>query len=75
MVYDTIWSPIMSKTNFFFARRVSTTLIGISTTQVLHAFNPDIVTGTINGFDCIYAQGQKAEAFLDMCGFFGNYLA
>lgn len=51
------------------ARTVSLTVPGSLANQVPNAFIPDILTGTVNVFDCIEDQGPSAKAFLNMCRF------
>lgn len=52
---------------------VSLTPPGVSTSQLWDALILDIVTVTINGFDCIDAQGKRGKVVLDTCRILCDY--
>lgn len=60
---------------FSFIRSVALEPTGISNIQILDAFIPDIITGTINDFYCDDFQDQKAKALLDISKLLCNFSA
>ena len=56
-------------------RTVSLTPAGVSTNSVLEFIIEDLVVGSIDGFDCIDAFGEKVKVFFDIMGFLGDYPA
>lgn len=56
-------------------RTVSLTPAGVSTNSVLEYIIEDLVTGSIDGFDCVDAFGDEVKVFFDIMGFLGDYPA
>ncbi len=56
-------------------RTVSLTPAGVSTNSVLNFLIEDLVRGTLEGFDCVDAFGNRVKVFFDVLGFIGDYPA
>ena len=56
-------------------RTISLTPAGVSTNSVIDHIIEDLVTGTIEGFECIDAFGELVTVFFDIMGFIGDYPA
>ena len=56
-------------------RTVSLTPPGVSTNEVLHFLIEDLVTGSLDGFICTDAFGERVTVFFDIMGFIGDYPA
>lgn len=56
-------------------RTVSLTPAGVSTNTVFDFIIPDLVNGSLHGFFCVDAFGNRVKVFFDIMGFLGDYPA
>ena len=56
-------------------RTVSLTPPGVSTISVLDSIIDELVSGSISGFECFDAFGERVRVYLDVMGFLGDYPA
>lgn len=56
-------------------RVLSLTPSGVSTNSVIDHLLDDIVSGSVEGVECVDAFGQQVRVFVDMLGFLGDYPA
>ena len=66
---------VRSRRSQYSIRTVSLTPAGVSTNLVIDFLVDDMVKGSIDGFECIDAFGNKVKVFLDIMGFIGDYPA
>lgn len=64
---------VRSRRSQYRIRTISLTPTGMSTNSVIDYIIEDLVSGSIEGFQCVDAYGATVRGFLDIVGFIGDY--
>ena len=66
---------VRSRRSQYSIRTISLTPAGVSTNAIIDLLIDDLVSGSVDGFECVDAFGERVKVFLDVMGFTGDYPA